>query len=91
MSIEVTVNDDYMIADTPNGFFYYGYEVTKCNVCGEIGGTSCEKEDHDNSEWCFEVKIGGTRTVIPFSDLGQDDQFAIEPCFVAGMIIYFTA
>ena len=79
------MSSDYAGLDTKNAKFYYGYEVTKCPVCGKIS-LSCSEHPDETEEWCFTATIDGMeKIVVPFSKLGADDMFDVVDCCTIGI------
>jgi len=71
MKTNVYSASDYAGMVCDYGAFYYGYEVTT----------------EDEHEWCFEAKVNGEITKIPFSELGVDEKerFDCQACLLYGI------
>lgn len=66
---------DYTGLNFKGGGFYYGYEHSRCNVCGEVSASSCCEKCETDTEWCFVATFDGKKIEIPFSKLGTKDMF----------------
>lgn len=79
--------NDYAGLETDNCKFYYGYEVEKCDICGNINFVSKKCAcDSENTEWCFSAILPDMdRIIIPFSKLGVKDSFEVVECLMMGI------
>ena len=67
----VGISDDYAVLTAKNVRFYFGYE--------------CTVNDGDESEWCFEARLGDGNIIIPQSKLGTSDRADMAKNLLAGI------
>jgi len=91
--METYVASDYIGGAEGNTNYYYGYEVSKCDKCGEMNsGEYCDTCEDADREWCFEVVSGEVVLFLKtFTELGAEDMFNLRDCFVRGMMLYIES
>ena len=81
---------DYIGGSHNGTAYYYGYEVCKCDKCGQVNASEyCENCPDADSEWCFEAKPKkGKVFTKTYKELGAKDMFNLRDCFIRGMMAY---
>ncbi len=86
----VYYSSDYAGIDFDGGGFYYGYETTKCNLCGEIDCADCTEKNDYEPEWCFVASDRNTDIITPKSELGCKNENAVEN-LLYGIAVYMES
>ena len=84
---------DYAGLSFDGGDFYYGYEESRCLVCGKYcdsGSEYCDEEGHEEREWCFVGTMGEEKIKIPFSELPSKEMFKVVDCLLTGIGVFLT-
>jgi hypothetical protein len=88
--ISIGISSDYAVLETRKSAFYYGYEVVRCTVCGEVHSGGCPNHEDAEQEWCFVAGEGDGRFVVPYSKLIEfaddtPDQCDARECLMIGI------
>lgn len=79
-------SSDYAGLSCENAVFYYGYEYSICDECGnKNNGEFCENHPDAGRQWCFTAKFADKEIVIPFKKLGCKDMGDVNDCLLKGI------
>jgi hypothetical protein len=84
-------SDDYIGGTCVELAYYYGYEASKCTVCGNFNESEyCSECDDADRDWCFTVRnLSHERIFVKtYRELGAENMFDLRDCFIRGVMSY---